>query len=109
MAYLYLAITIIAEVTATSALKASEEFTKLIPSIIVLIGYGISFYFMTLILRTIPIGITYALWSGLGIVLVTIVGIFLYKQIPDTAAVIGMSLIVSGVVIIHIFSKTIDH
>jgi small multidrug resistance pump len=109
MAYLYLAIAIIAEVTATSALKASEEFTKLIPSIIVLIGYGISFYFMTLILRTIPIGITYALWSGLGIVLVTIVGIFLYKQIPDTAAVIGMSLIVSGVVIIHIFSKTIDH
>jgi small multidrug resistance pump len=109
MAYLYLAIAIIAEVTATSALKASEEFTKLIPSIIVLIGYGISFYFMTLILRTIPVGITYALWSGLGIVLVTIVGIFLYKQIPDTAAVIGMSLIVSGVVIIHIFSKTIDH
>lgn len=109
MAYLYLTIAIIAEVTATSALKASEEFTKLIPSIIVLIGYGISFYFMTLILRTIPIGITYALWSGLGIVLVTIVGIFLYKQIPDTAAVIGMSLIVSGVVIIHIFSKTIDH
>jgi small multidrug resistance pump len=109
MAYLYLAIAIIAEVTATSALKASEEFTKLIPSIIVLIGYGISFYFMTLILRTIPIGITYALWSGLGIVLVTIVGIFLYKQIPDTAAVIGMSLIVSGVVIIHIFSKTIDN
>lgn len=109
MAYLYLAIAIIAEVTATSALKASEEFTKLIPSIIVVTGYGISFYFMTLILRTIPIGITYALWSGLGIVLVTIVGIFLYKQIPDTAAVIGMSLIVSGVVIIHIFSKTIDH
>jgi len=109
MAYLYLAIAIIAEVTGTSALKASEEFTKLIPSIIVVTGYGISFYFMTLILRTIPIGITYALWSGLGIVLVTIVGIFLYKQIPDTAAVIGMSLIVSGVVIIHIFSKTIDH
>ncbi len=109
MAYLYLAIAIIAEVTGTSALKASEEFTKLIPSIIVVIGYGISFYFMTLILRTIPIGITYALWSGLGIVLVTIVGIFLYKQIPDTAAVIGMGLIVSGVVIIHIFSKTINH
>ena len=107
--HLYLAIAIIAEVTATSALKGSEEFTKLIPSIIVLIGYGISFYFMTLILRTIPIGITYALWSGLGIVLVTIVGIFLYKQIPDTAAVIGMSLIVSGVITIHIFSKTIDH
>ena len=107
--HLYLAIAIIAEVTATSALKGSEEFTKLIPSIIVLIGYGISFYFMTLILRIIPIGITYALWSGLGIVLVTIVGIFLYKQIPDTAAVIGMSLIVSGVIIIHIFSKTLDH
>ena len=107
MAYVYLAIAIIMEVTATSALKASQEFTKLIPSVIVVVGYGISFYFMTLILRTIPIGITYALWSGLGIVLVTIAGIFLYKQIPDIAAVIGMGLIVSGVVVIHIFSKTI--
>ncbi len=108
MAYVYLAIAIIAEVTATSALKASEEFTKLIPGIIVVIGYGLAFYFLTLVLRTIPIGVTYAVWSGLGIVLVTIAGAILYKQIPDTPAIIGMGLIVLGVVVIHLFSKTIN-
>ena len=109
MAYLYLAIAIIAEVAATSALKASEEFTRLYPSIIVVVGYGIAFYFMTLVLRTIPVGITYAVWSGLGIVLVTIVGALFYKQIPDIAAMMGMALIVSGVVVIFVFSKTVNH
>lgn len=109
MAYLYLAIAIIAEVAATSALKASAEFTKLIPSTIVVVGYGVAFYFMTLVLRTIPVGITYAIWSGLGIVLVTIVGTVFYKQIPDFPAIIGMALIVSGVVVIHVFSKTVSH
>ena len=108
MPYLYLAIAIIVEVIATSALKASAEFTKLIPSIVVIGGYCLSFYFMTLVLRTIPIGITYAIWSGLGIVLVTIASIFLYKQIPDTPAIIGMSLIISGVIVIHLYSKTIN-
>ena len=109
MAYLYLAIAIIAEVTATSALKASEEFTRLYPSIIVIVGYGVAFYFMTLVLRTVPVGITYAVWSGLGIVLVSIVGALFYKQIPDIAAVIGMLMIVSGVVVIFVFSKTVGH
>ena len=109
MTYLYLAVAIIAEVAATSALKASEEFTRLIPSIIVIVGYGVAFYFMTLVLRVIPIGITYAVWSGLGIVLVAIVGFFLYKQTPDIPAIIGMSLIVSGVIVINVFSKTISH
>jgi len=109
MAYLYLAIAIIAEVAATSALKASSEFTKLLPSLIVVIGYGIAFYFMTLVLRTIPIGITYAVWSGVGIVLVAVVGVFLYKQVPDIPAIIGMGLIISGVVVIHVFSKTVSH
>lgn len=109
MAYFYLAIAIIAEVAATSALKASEEFTRLYPSIIVIVGYGVAFYFMTLVLRTIPVGITYAIWSGLGIVLVTIVGMLVYKQIPDMAAIIGMGLIVSGVVVIYLFSKTLSH
>ncbi len=108
MAYLYLAIAIIVEVTATSALKASAEFTKLIPSIVVIVGYCLSFYFMTLVLRTIPIGITYAIWSGLGIVLVTITSIFLYNQIPDTPAIIGMCLIILGVIVIHLYSKTIN-
>ena len=106
MAYFYLAIAIIAEVIATSALKASAEFTKLTPSLIVVVGYCVAFYFMTLVLRTIPIGITYAVWSGVGIVLVAIVGALLYKQIPDIPAVIGMALIILGVVVIHVFSKT---
>ncbi len=109
MAYLYLALAIISEVIGTSALKASEEFTKLLPSTIVMIGYAAAFYFMTLTLRTIPLGVTYAIWSGMGIVLISLAGIFLYKQIPDTAAIIGMALIVSGVVVIHLFSKTVGH
>ncbi len=109
MAYIYLAIAIIAEVVATSALKASAEFTKLYPSLLVVVGYCIAFYFMTLVLKTIPIGITYAVWSGVGIVLVAIVGALLYKQTPDIPAIIGMGLIISGVVIIHIFSKTVSH
>ena len=109
MTYVYLAIAIVAEVTATSALKASEEFTKLGPSLIVIVGYAVAFYLLTLVLRTLPVGITYAIWSGVGIVLVTIAGGIVYKQIPDLPAIIGMALIVGGVVIIHIFSKTAVH
>ena len=109
MSYWYLAIAIITEVAATSALKASAEFTKLFPSLIVVVGYGISFYFLTLVLKTISVGITYAVWSGVGIVLVAIVGMFLYKQIPDIPAIIGMGLIVLGVTVIHVFSKTVSH
>jgi small multidrug resistance pump len=108
MAYVYLALAILAEVVGTSALKASEEFTKLIPSIIVVAGYGFAFYLMTLVLRTIPIGITYAVWSGVGIVLIAVIGTIFYKQIPDVPAIIGMALIISGVVVIHLFSKTIS-
>lgn len=109
MAYIYLAIAIIAEVVATSALKASDEFSRLYPSLVVIAGYGLAFYFMTLALRTIPVGVTYAIWSGVGIVMITIVGAYLYRQIPDTPAIIGMGLIISGVLVIHLFSKTIDH
>ena len=109
MAYIYLAIAIIAEVAATSALKASHEFTKLIPSLIVIVGYGVSFYLLTLVLRTIPVAITYAIWSGAGIVLVAVVGATLYKQIPDIPAIIGMGLIVAGITTINVYSKTIAH
>jgi len=109
MAYLYLAIAILAEVIGTSALKASREFTNLIPSLIVVVGYGAAFYFMTLALRSIPLGITYAVWSGIGIVLIAIAGAFLYKEIPDLPAIIGMGLIISGVAVIHVFSKTVGH
>jgi len=109
MAYFYLAIAIIAEVAATSALKASAEFTRLVPSLIVIVGYGIAFYCMTLVLRSIPVGVTYAVWAGLGIVLVTIVGAILYKEIPDMPAVIGIGLIIAGVVVINVYSNTIGH
>ena len=109
MAYLYLAFAIIAEVIATSALKATEEFTKVIPSIIVVVGYGVAFYLLSHALKTIHVGTAYAIWAGLGIALVTIVGIFLYKQMPDLPAVIGMGLIVTGVVIINVFSKSVGH
>ena len=109
MAYIYLGIAIIAEVIATSALKASEEFTKLIPSVTVIVGYAAAFYFLTLVLRTIPLGIAYGIWAGLGIVLITIVGALVFGQIPDLPAVIGMGLIVTGVVIVNVFSKTVSH
>ena len=109
MAYLYLAFAIIAEVAATSALKASEEFTKLVPSLIVITGYGAAFYFLTIVLRTIPVGIAYAVWAGMGIVLVVLAGSFFYKQTPDKPAVLGIGLIVAGVVIINLFSKTTIH
>jgi len=104
MVYVYLATAIIAEVIATSALKASHEFTRLIPSLIVITGYAVAFYFMTLTIRTLPIGITYAIWSGLGIVLISIAGAVFYKQIPDIPAIIGMALIILGVGVIHIYS-----
>ena len=107
MTYLYLALAILAEVIATSALKASEQFTKIVPSIVVLVGYGLSFYLLTLVLRTMPIGITYAVWSGVGIISIAAIGAIFYKQIPDLPAIIGMGLIISGVIVIHLFSKTV--
>jgi len=109
MAYLYLTLAILTEVIATTLLKSTEEFTKLVPSVIVVIAYLLSFYFLTLTLRTIPVGIAYAVWAGLGIFLVTLFAAFLYKQIPDMASMIGMVLIVSGVVVIHLFSKNTGH
>jgi len=108
MSYIYLAIAIFGEVIGTSALKASDEFTKLMPSVITVVSYAVAFYFMTLALRTIPLGITYAIWSGAGIILISVVGIFLYKQVPDLPAIIGMGFIVAGIVIINIFSKTLS-
>ena len=97
MAYVYLGIAIVAEVIATTALKASEEFTKLVPSVMVVLGYAAAFYFLALVLRTIPVGIAYGIWAGLGIVLITIIGAIVFKQVPDLPAVVGMALIVAGV------------
>ncbi|TPD72244.1 DMT family transporter [Flavobacterium microcysteis] len=107
--YLFLLVAILFETIATSSLKASEQFTKLIPSLITVIGYIAAFYFLSLTLKTIPVGIAYAIWSGIGIVLITLAGIVLFKQIPDLPAIIGMLLIVAGVVVINVFSKTSAH
>ncbi|QLG88983.1 multidrug efflux SMR transporter [Chitinibacter bivalviorum] len=109
MNWLYLAIAIIAEVIATSALKASAGFSRLMPSILVVVGYGTAFYFLSLTLRSIPLGIAYALWSGVGIVLVSIIGWFLYQQTLDLAAMIGIGLIIAGVLVINLFSSAAAH
>lgn len=107
--WLFLAIAIVAEVVATSSLKSSEGFTKLWPSLWVFLGYGTAFYFLSLTLKAIPIGIAYAIWAGLGVVLITLVGWFLYGQKLGFASVLGMALIIAGVVIINVFSDTDLH
>ena len=106
MGYTYLAIAIIAEVIGTSALKASDQFSNPGPSVVVVIGYGLSFYFLSLVLKLIPIGIAYAIWAGVGIVLITLIGTVLFRQMLDFPALIGISLIVCGVVVINVFSST---
>ena len=105
--WLYLAVAIVSEVVATSALKASDGFSNPIPSVIVVAGYGISFYFLALTLRVVPVGVAYAIWSGIGLTLVTCVGWFVFGQRLDAAAVAGMALIVLGVVVMNGFSKSI--
>jgi len=105
----WLVIAIIAEVIATSALRASNGFTRLVPSVIVVAGYALAFYGLGLTLRSIPVGIVYAVWSGVGIVLITIVAMVLYRQVPDLPAVLGLGLIVAGVVVLNLFSKMEAH
>ena len=107
--YTSLALAIVAEVVATSALQASAGFTRLGPSVLVVLGYGVAFYCLSLTLRTVPVGVAYALWSGLGIVLITAVGWVLYQQRVDAAALLGMALIMAGVAVIQLFSKTTAH
>ena len=107
--WLMLGIAIVAETIATSALKSSEGFSKLVPSAIVLVGYGVAFYFLSLTLRSIPVGIAYAVWSGVGIVLITAVGWAFFGQQMDAPALIGMALIIAGVVIMNVFSSAGAH
>ena len=107
--WLFLFIAIIAEVIATSALKSSEGFTKLVPSAVVVVGYGVAFYFLSLVMKTIPVGVAYAVWSGLGIVLIAAAAWILHGQKLDAWAFIGMGLIVSGVAILNLLSKTSAH
>src|SRR5450830_94945 len=107
--YLLLGIAIVSEVIATSALRASDGFTKLIPSVAVVVGYALAFLFLSMTLKTIPVGIAYAIWSGLGIVLISIVAYFVYGQTLDTPAIIGMALILAGVLVLNLFSKSTAH
>jgi small multidrug resistance pump len=104
MQWLYLSIAILAEVIATSSLKAAEGFTRLIPSLIVVFGYGTAFYFLSLTLRTMQVGTAYAIWSGFGTVIISIVAWLLYNQKLDAPSILGMALIISGVVIIKFLS-----
>lgn len=106
---IFLFIAILFETVATTALKASEQFSKIIPGAITIVGYAAAFYFLSLALKTIPVGVAYAIWSGVGIILITLVGIFIFKQIPDLPAIIGLILIILGVIIINVFSKTSAH
>lgn len=107
--WLFLFIAIIAEVIATSALKSSEGFTRIIPSAVVVIGYGAAFYFLSLVLKTVPVGIAYAVWSGLGIVLIAAIAWIIHGQKLDAWAFVGMGLIISGVAVLNLLSKTSAH
>ena len=109
MQFVYLALAIVAEVTATSALKASAGFRETLPSVIVVVGYAVSFYFLSLTLRTLSIGIAYAIWSGVGLVLISLVAWWLYGQTLDAAALIGMALIGAGVAVINLYSRAVTH
>ena len=107
--WILLGLAIAAEVVGTSALKASEGFSKLWPSAIVVISYGAAFYLLSLTLRTIPVGIAYAVWSGVGVVLIAVIGWLVFGQKLDGAGLLGMGLIVAGVLVIQLFSKTAGH
>ena len=107
MTYLYLSLAILAEVIATTALKSAEGFTKLWPSLLVVLGYVAAFFLLSLVLRHMTVGIAYAIWSGVGIVLVALVGMVIFREVPDVPAIIGMGLIIGGVTVIHTFSTTV--
>ncbi|ATN00311.1 MULTISPECIES: SMR family transporter [Proteus] len=105
----YLMLAIISEVIATTMLKASDGFSRLYPSIVVVIGYCLSFWALSQVVRVMPLGIAYAIWSGLGIVLVSVAAVFLYQQKLDLPAIVGMALIIAGVLVINLLSKSASH
>lgn len=109
MQWLFLSIAIISEVMATSALKSSNGFTQLWPSLVVVAGYAAAFFFLSLTLRTIPVAIAYAIWSGAGIVLITLVAWLVLGQTLDGPAIVGLALIVAGVVVLNVFSRSAIH
>lgn len=106
MSWFYLAAAIVAEIIATSLLKSSEGFTRLWPSLVVIVGYGCAFFFLSLTLRTIPVGVAYAIWSGAGIVLVTLFAWLIFGQTISLPDVVGIGLIIAGVIVLRLFSET---
>jgi small multidrug resistance pump len=107
--WLFLSIAIVSEVMATSALKASAGFTRPLPSLVVVLGYGVAFYFLSLTLKTLPVGVAYAIWSGAGVALIALIGWAFLGQRLDAPAILGLALIVAGVVVINVFSKSVSH
>ena len=107
--YIYLILAIVAETIGTTALQASQQFSKLGPSIIVIVAYAVSFYLLALALKSIPVGIAYAVWSGLGMVMIAAIGWVVFRQSLDVAAIIGLSMILGGVLVIHLFSNSVGH
>ncbi|MDR0578343.1 MAG: QacE family quaternary ammonium compound efflux SMR transporter [Candidatus Accumulibacter sp.] len=107
--WFHLALAIVSEVIGTSALKASDGFTRPVPTLIVAVGYAIAFYCLSIVLRSVPVGVAYAIWSGAGITLIALVGWMFHGQSLDMPAVLGMGLIVAGVLVLNLFSKTVPH
>lgn len=107
--WLFLALAIVAEVIATTALRATEGFTRWLPAVVVVLGYGISFYFLSLTLRVIPMAVAYAVWSGVGLVLITLLGWLALGQRLDLPALLGMALIIAGVLVMYLFSRSVAH
>jgi len=107
--YLILILAVMFETVGTSALQASQQFTRLWPSVLVVVGYGMSFYLLALTLKYMPVGVVYALWSGMGIVLIALIGWIVFRQTLDLPAIIGMSMIIAGIIVIQLFSRTAMH
>ncbi|MBS9716114.1 DMT family transporter [Pseudohalocynthiibacter aestuariivivens] len=107
--YVYLILAVMAETIGTTALQASHQFSRLIPSIIVVVGYGISFYLLALTLKSMPVGIVYAIWSALGIVFIAAIGFLAFGQKLDFAAILGIGFILLGILVIHLFSNSATH
>ncbi|WP_170330336.1 DMT family transporter [Ruegeria arenilitoris] len=108
-AYLILLLAVVAETIGTTALQASQQFTRFWPSVLVVFGYGCAFYLMALTLKVMPVGIVYAIWSGLGIFLIALIGFIVFGQRLDWPAVFGLTMIMAGILVIHLFSKTAGH
>lgn len=107
--YIYLIIAVLAETIGTTALQASNQFTRIGPTILVVIAYAIAFYFLGIALKYIPVGIAYALWSGLGIVFIALIGFAVFGQTLDLAAIVGLAMIIGGIVVIQLFSNSSTH